>query len=154
MRQHMKRRPHFLYRHFDSRGRLLYVGISCHLLNRTSNHESLKEWFRRVRRIDLTPYKSRRAALNAETIAINSENPALNVRREDIKYRRRKPSEFVLAYYAKERAKREARADAFGKLRARGWSAARIGAKFGISDHAVWAVIRRVKNENTVKSRR
>jgi excinuclease UvrABC nuclease subunit len=67
-----------LYRFFDTRGRLLYVGIADMPGRRFAQHER-KEWWRDVIDINITWYKTRRAALDEEARAINYERPLHNV---------------------------------------------------------------------------
>lgn len=75
-----------LYRHFDAAGRLLYVGISICLAQRTSSHRLRAEWFRDVRNITVEWFASREIAEAAELSAIRSEHPIHNVagRQNDI----------------------------------------------------------------------
>jgi predicted GIY-YIG superfamily endonuclease len=68
-----------LYRHFNSDGKLLYVGISTTPLRRIQQHKSLSAWFRDVVRIELQWYSNRKAAEDAERTAITTENPQFNV---------------------------------------------------------------------------
>ncbi len=70
-----------LYRHFDSAGVLLYVGISISPTNRNKNHSSNAGWFQQVIRIDIEWHDSQEAALWAEDVAIRKENPRHNIQR-------------------------------------------------------------------------
>lgn len=67
-----------LYRHYDTNGRLLYVGISLNVLNRTAAHESNTPWFLEVVRIEIDHYPSRDEASRAERAAIRREHPKYN----------------------------------------------------------------------------
>lgn len=67
-----------LYRYFDSRGELLYVGIAADPGARNDQHRRSSPWFRFVadRRVEV--YVNRSAALEAESLAIKSERPIFN----------------------------------------------------------------------------
>lgn len=67
-----------LYRHFDEFGNLLYVGISMCACTRMLGHKK-SEWFRAIRTITITPYRTRKQAILAEFKAIKSEKPKYNV---------------------------------------------------------------------------
>lgn len=68
-----------LYRHFDSGGLLLYVGISLDTIRRTQQHKHGARWFERIGRIDIEWHPTRPAALAAEAIAIARECPECNL---------------------------------------------------------------------------
>ena len=68
-----------LYRHYDCEGKLLYVGISLSPASRTSQHSRSAHWFRDIYRIDVEWYDDREKALDAERIAIKSEQPTHNI---------------------------------------------------------------------------
>ena len=68
-----------LYRHFDSQGRLLYVGIALCASKRASEHKHRSPWFRSVSNITVEWFPTRRAALAAEKAAIAQESPMHNV---------------------------------------------------------------------------
>lgn len=70
-----------LYRHFDASGRLLYVGISLHSIQRTAKHRSGSHWFQDIARIEIEWLSERRSALAAEATAISKEKPLWNVAR-------------------------------------------------------------------------
>jgi hypothetical protein len=80
-------RPCHLYRHFDTAGVLLYVGISLSTLNRLAQHKTDSHWFEEIARIEIERHPSRAAALAAERKAIANENPRHNLQRP--------PAEFV-----------------------------------------------------------
>ena len=67
-----------LYRHFDSDGRLLYVGISLNPASRQSNHSQNAEWYSDISEIKLEWFETRYAAATAEIAAIENENPKHN----------------------------------------------------------------------------
>lgn len=72
-----------LYRHFDSEGQLLYVGISINALERSLERykqHSGTEWFPSVAKITVTDFQSRDEALEAEAKAIKAEKPKFNIR--------------------------------------------------------------------------
>jgi hypothetical protein len=68
-----------LYRIFDARDQLLYVGVSGRrYLDRLYEHEDGKPWWRKGHTIQLTHYSTRREALEAELFAIQAEHPPYN----------------------------------------------------------------------------
>jgi len=67
-----------LYRHYGVNFNLLYVGISVSLLNRTSNHSNVSDWFQSVAHIAIEWYRNRDAALSVEKMAIFCERPKHN----------------------------------------------------------------------------
>lgn len=72
---------HFLYRHFDEGGRLLYVGITNDPGRRIQQHIDASKWWRSVRRVEIETFASRHAALLAEEAAIWRERPVHNIKR-------------------------------------------------------------------------
>lgn len=69
--------PTALYRHFDSAGALLYVGISLNALLRLSQHKTAP-WFREIARVEIEWHDTREAAISAESAAIRDEGPRWN----------------------------------------------------------------------------
>jgi predicted DNA-binding transcriptional regulator AlpA len=72
--------PTCLYRHFDSSGALLYVGISLNALVRMSRHSRDSRWFDRVATITVERFPTRQEALLAERKAVATEKPPFNVK--------------------------------------------------------------------------
>lgn len=73
-----------LYRHFDSDGRLLYVGISLSAVSRLRQHATSSHWFKEIARVEIEKLPSREAALNAERHAIHNEKPIHNLMRPGV----------------------------------------------------------------------
>lgn len=73
----MKKPKTALYRHYNSAGTLLYVGISISTLNRLSQH-AISPWCDDIARVDIQYFESRAAALGAEQEAIKTECPLFN----------------------------------------------------------------------------
>jgi excinuclease UvrABC nuclease subunit len=71
-----------LYRLFDKSGRLLYVGATVRPIKRVLDHRATKDWFEAIANMTFAFYDTRGEAEAAETLAINSENPQFNVRRQ------------------------------------------------------------------------
>ena len=69
-----------LYRCFDGRGGLLYVGISFLALARIDQHARLSSWFDEVRTVTVEPHATRDEVEAAERAAILAERPKHNVR--------------------------------------------------------------------------
>lgn len=76
----LETRPHILYRFYDRTGVLLYIGITVDFADRMADHAKEKEWWARVDRsaTKVEYYDSRRAARQAETAAIKTEQPMEN----------------------------------------------------------------------------
>lgn len=70
--------PTDLYRHFDKRGNLLYVGISINAVNRLNQHKD-KSWYDDIESLTVEKFATREAAIAAEKLAIQSENPLHNM---------------------------------------------------------------------------
>ena len=68
-----------LYRHYNAKGELLYVGVSLSPMARTSKHAQSSDWFNDVVRIDIDWHNDRKSALEAEKALIKAENPFFNI---------------------------------------------------------------------------
>lgn len=68
-----------LYRHWDSEGKLLYVGISLSPAYRLSQHKDTAHWFRRIASTTIEWLPSRLLAIAAEREAIKTEAPECNI---------------------------------------------------------------------------
>ena len=71
--------PTSLYRHFDADAVLLYVGISLSAVGRLSDHRHTSAWFPQIARVTVEQFPDRASAYEAETAAINNENPLFNI---------------------------------------------------------------------------
>lgn len=67
-----------LYRHFDTGGGLLYIGISLCAFTRTRQHGMVAPWFHDVARIEIEWFPTRAMAESAEWQAIRREQPLHN----------------------------------------------------------------------------
>ena len=70
-----------LYRHFDTSGALLYVGISLSSVSRLSQHRDSSAWFDKIAKVTVEAFPTRHDALIAEAAAIANENPKYNIAR-------------------------------------------------------------------------
>ncbi len=77
--------PVALYRHFDQRGELLYVGITLDPVTRWEQHHETSLWARFVAQSYLTWHHDRASARAAEKVAIKIERPIFNAQRPDAK---------------------------------------------------------------------
>ena len=68
-----------LYRHYDAKGALLYVGISLSALARLGQHKQCSHWFDQIAAITIEHFATRADALLAESEAIRKERPLYNV---------------------------------------------------------------------------
>jgi predicted GIY-YIG superfamily endonuclease len=68
-----------LYRHFDKNKTLLYVGVSLSCAARLAQHRDHAHWFKDVDSVTIERFSTRREALEAEKIAVVSENPKCNI---------------------------------------------------------------------------
>lgn len=67
-----------LYRHFDSEGRLLYVGISLSAVERLKQHVARSGWASDIASITVETHPDREAAMKAERAAVERERPLYN----------------------------------------------------------------------------
>jgi len=67
-----------LYRHYNSTGELLYIGISLSVLNRLGQHKDNSHWFNSITNISIESYNTREEALIAERDSIINERPYYN----------------------------------------------------------------------------
>lgn len=74
-------KQNYLYRHFDSEGNLLYVGISINPFKRLNEHKQASSWFDKVKNLTIERFESRDQALIAETDAILNEKPIYNIKK-------------------------------------------------------------------------
>ncbi|MBV8664654.1 MAG: helix-turn-helix domain-containing protein [Hyphomicrobiales bacterium] len=72
--------PTQLYRHFDAEGRLLYVGISLAALTRLAQHKERSHWFAAIATVTIETFATREDAIQAETLAIQTEAPRFNIK--------------------------------------------------------------------------
>lgn len=68
-----------LYRHYDSRSELLYVGISLSAVARLSQHKLHAHWFTDIRRVEIERFDTPDRARAAERKAIKGEKPKHNI---------------------------------------------------------------------------
>jgi excinuclease UvrABC nuclease subunit len=71
--------PTTLYRLFNERSELLYVGISVRGEQRMYEHSQSKWWWLEVEHHVLTQCPTRREALELEELAIKLEKPKFNI---------------------------------------------------------------------------
>lgn len=77
----MNEENHFLYRHYDAEGVLLYIGVTMFPKSRLASHKSLSPWGGQIARVDISSYigwAGRQAALDDEAYAIAYERPKHN----------------------------------------------------------------------------
>lgn len=72
--------PHFVYRHFDSRGELLYVGCTNSVAQREQTHQVHSWWWPAVASTRNLLFPTREKALSVERHAIWAERPKCNVK--------------------------------------------------------------------------
>lgn len=70
----------YVYRAYDARDRLLYVGCSVDVDARLRYHEQHASWWVFSVRIERQAFPTRDEALAAETVAIATEHPRWNVK--------------------------------------------------------------------------
>jgi hypothetical protein len=67
-----------LYRHFDKKGRLLYVGQSLNAVSRLQQHRGNSGWYNEIAYIKIEKFETYHDALDAERKAIERERPLYN----------------------------------------------------------------------------
>lgn len=70
---------HDLYRWFNDKGDLLYIGISVNAFTRASRHRLSAVWWQEATLMTRERHPNRSAALLAEREAIRSEHPRYNI---------------------------------------------------------------------------
>jgi predicted GIY-YIG superfamily endonuclease len=71
---------HFVYRHYDEQGVLLYVGCTFDPRTRAAAHKANSWWFDQVATTRLIIFPDREYALQREREAIADEHPLFNIR--------------------------------------------------------------------------
>lgn len=74
----LRESTHVLYRCFNRKKRLLYVGMTNNPEDRFKHHRANKPWWKYVDHITLQELPTRKALIAAESIAIQTENPKFN----------------------------------------------------------------------------
>jgi hypothetical protein len=74
----MKGNKTHLYRHFDDKGQLLYVGISLSAFTRLSQHKTSSTWANDALYMKTESFDNKELALAAENKAIETEYPKFN----------------------------------------------------------------------------
>jgi predicted GIY-YIG superfamily endonuclease len=75
----VREKTHILYRCFNRKKMLLYIGITNHPEQRFLHHRQNKVWWKYVDRITLQSFQSRRILAEAEAAAIQVEKPKFNI---------------------------------------------------------------------------
>jgi len=76
-----------LYRHYDDKDNLLYVGISLSALMRLMQHKDSSDWFLNIAKVTIETFPTREKALDAETQAIIKEKPIHNIAKRKAKFK-------------------------------------------------------------------
>jgi predicted GIY-YIG superfamily endonuclease len=118
-----------LYRLYDAKGKLLYVGVTDNLKTRFAQHAKEKSWWASVAKRTVAWYDTREEAEAAEDAAFLAEKPARNLALPPEVGNSRYQTAFRLPppvrEWLKQQARREGRAmtdvvlDALGDYRAR-----------------------------------
>ncbi len=77
--QKFRKPKHKLYRHFNSAGDLLYIGISVSFFARLKKHQQCAAWWDDIELIRIEHYETREACAEAEFKAIRDEKPLHNI---------------------------------------------------------------------------
>lgn len=70
-----------LYRHYNEKGELLYVGISLSAISRLAQHSVNAKWYDEICTVKIQKFKTREQAIAAEALAIKAESPIYNIAR-------------------------------------------------------------------------
>ena len=68
-----------LYRHFNSKDELMYIGISISAAHRLSQHKTTSAWIDDITKITIENFETREQVIEAETSSIKKEKPLYNV---------------------------------------------------------------------------
>lgn len=74
----MLKMAHYLYRQFNNKGELLYVGITWSVQIRHQAHK-FAEWWDDITTITIERFETKQEASEAEISAICKENPKFNI---------------------------------------------------------------------------
>ncbi|MFG1963037.1 hypothetical protein [Nonomuraea sp. NPDC049028] len=85
-----------LYRYYDERGSLLYVGITDKLFTRTMSHVESSSWMDFAVRSTINRFPSRKEAETAEREAIKTEGPLFNSQHNDTPEARKRLVEYLI----------------------------------------------------------
>ncbi len=133
---------HFLYRCFDAKGKLLYIGASINPLARAYGHALNSPWFKKAAHITLVHLDISKDAVNiVEREAIHSEQPKHNVFHKSLSAQPKANLE-----YLRYLEKCEKKAAAMKQLRANGWTFQRIATKYKISRQRVHQMLKAKAN--------
>lgn len=91
----MRDKPTALYRYFDDKDRLLYIGISSSLGGRHKTHIGSSHWMELTARSEVVRYPSRAKAEDAEREAIKTEQPLFNKQHNDTPKARERLSAYL-----------------------------------------------------------
>ena len=80
-----------LYRQYNANRELLYIGISCNVGSRTSQHKKAT-WFKEIAIISIEHFPDRESALAAEILAIKKEKPLYNFLHSKVRIAKNKRS--------------------------------------------------------------
>lgn len=72
--------PHFVYRCYDTSGRLIYVGCTNNPPARLASHRKSSWWFDQTKNVRVIVFPDRAYALAKERMAIGEERPRWNVK--------------------------------------------------------------------------
>ncbi len=76
---HIHDRPHTVYLHRDEAGRVIYIGLTSNLEQRTRQHRSTSEWRRRIATVDIdSVHPNFRTGAQRERDLITQHRPAYN----------------------------------------------------------------------------
>jgi len=91
-----------LYRHFNSKDELMYIGISLSTVARLSQHKEHSHWFSDITKVTIEKYETREEVLLAEKQAIQTEKPLYNIKHNKPK-KEKKLSSFEEAEISRKR---------------------------------------------------
>lgn len=104
----LEARPTCVYRYFDHRGKLIYVGASVNLDVRHQEHVDGAEWWWKVVRREVTWYPNRPEALAEEKRAQAEERPSDNTRGVGKQYYTPRVKEHAVLHASRRRDERRA----------------------------------------------
>jgi len=76
----MRSKTTLLYKLFDEKGELLYVGITGDWETRRKAHKATKSWFNQIARVEFEQCAGAQAAAEREVIVIAQDAPVYNIR--------------------------------------------------------------------------
>ena len=133
---------HYLYRHFDKNGTLLYVGVTANPEMRLTGHKSTAHWYGEIAMIEMEKIGVKADALAKERSIILAEKPKHNKHKTIVEPQRASQDELLEPW--------RKRAKLIMEMLDRGNSQSDIARRFGVSRQAISVIVNREKKRQAI----